>query len=156
MAMTPDIARVAALMREVAAEEIVPRFQNLAAHDVREKRPGNLVTSADLASEARLINGLAAIVPEATVVAEEMAEEDLEGVLARLADDTPVWVIDPVDGTANFAEGKPDFAVIVAYVSRGVTRAGWILEPARDTMTVAEEGGGTFRDGKRVSVAKPA
>jgi fructose-1,6-bisphosphatase/inositol monophosphatase family enzyme len=151
--MTPDIARVGALMREVAAEEILPRFQRLAAHDVREKRPGNLVTTADLASEARLINGLAAIAPHATVVAEEMAEADPAGVLARLSEDTPVWVIDPVDGTANFADGKPDFAVIVAYVERGVTRAGWILEPVKDALTVADEGGGAFRDGERIHVA---
>ena len=154
--MTLDVTRVAALMRQVAAEEILPRFRNLATHDVREKRPGNVVTTADLASEARLINGLAGIAPEATVVAEEMAEADLDGVLARLAGDEPVWVIDPVDGTANFAEGKPDFAVIVAYVAHGATRAGWILEPVRDTMTVAEEGGGTFRDGARLAVAKAA
>jgi fructose-1,6-bisphosphatase/inositol monophosphatase family enzyme len=151
--MPIDIARVGALMREVAAEEILPRFQRLAAHEVREKRPGNLVTTADLASEARLINGLAAIAPQATVVAEEMAEADPTGVLARLSDEAPVWVIDPVDGTANFAEGKPDFAVIVAYVEHGATRAGWILEPVKDTLTAAEEGGGTFRDGRRLAVA---
>jgi fructose-1,6-bisphosphatase/inositol monophosphatase family enzyme len=89
-------------------------------------------------------------------VAEEMAEADLNGVLSRLAGAAPVWVIDPVDGTANFADGKPDFAVIVAYVSHGMTRAGWILEPVRDTMTVAVEGGGAFQDGKRLSVARPA
>jgi fructose-1,6-bisphosphatase/inositol monophosphatase family enzyme len=150
--MPIDIARVGALMREVAAEEILPRFQKLAAEDVREKRPGNLVTTADLAAEARLINGLSAIAPAAAFVAEEMAEADPTGVLARLAADTPVWVIDPVDGTANFADGKTDFAVIVAYVEGSVTRAGWILEPVKDALTTAEEGGGTFRDGERLSV----
>jgi fructose-1,6-bisphosphatase/inositol monophosphatase family enzyme len=48
--MPIDIARVGALMREVAAEEILPRFRKLDAEDVREKRPGNLVTTADLAA----------------------------------------------------------------------------------------------------------
>ena len=151
--MTPDVARISDLMREVAAEEILPRFRRLSAEDVREKRPGNLVTTADLASEARLINGLAAIAPDATVVAEEMAEADLVGVLGRLSGEAPVWVIDPVDGTANFAKGKEDFAVIVAYVERGRTRVGLIYEPARDRLTVAEEGGGAWQDGTRLAVA---
>lgn len=153
--MMPDVARISDLVREVAAEEILPRFRRLAAEDVREKRPGNLVTTADLASEARLINGLAAIAPEATVVAEEMAEADLGGVLGRLSGEAPVWVIDPVDGTANFAAGKEDFAVIVAYVERGRTRVGLIYEPARDRLTVAEEGGGAWQDGTRLAVAAP-
>jgi fructose-1,6-bisphosphatase/inositol monophosphatase family enzyme len=154
--MIPDIARVAALMRQVAAEEIVPRFQNLATHDVREKRPGNVVTTADLASEARLINGLAAIAPEATVVAEEMAEANPLGVLERLREAAPVWVIDPVDGTANFADGKPPFCVIVAYVAGGVTRAGWILDVMADELVAAEEGAGAFIGDKRIAVAAPA
>lgn len=154
--MTLDVARVAALMRQVAAEEIVPRFQNLAAHDVREKRPGNVVTTADLASEARLVNGLAAIAPEATVVAEEMAEANPLGVLARLRQAAPVWVIDPVDGTANFADGKAPFCIIVAYVAGGVTRAGWILDVMADELAAAEEGGGAFIGDRRIAVAGAA
>jgi len=153
--VTLDIARVGALMREVAAEEILPRYRNLAAHEVREKKAGSVVTTADLAAEARLINGLASIAPEATVVAEEMAEGDLAAVLARLHEDAPVWVIDPVDGTANFADGKSPFCVIVAYVEHGATRAGWILDVVANELTVAEEGSGTFRDHTRVRVAAP-
>jgi fructose-1,6-bisphosphatase/inositol monophosphatase family enzyme len=151
--MMPDMARVAALMREVAAAEILPRFRNLAAHDIREKAAGSVVTTADLAAEARLVNGLAAIVPEATVVAEEMAEENPAGIMARLREAAPVWIIDPVDGTANFADGKPPFCVIVAYVERGVTRAGWILDVVADELVSAEEGSGAFRNGTRMKAA---
>jgi fructose-1,6-bisphosphatase/inositol monophosphatase family enzyme len=153
--MTPDIPRVAAVIREVAAAEIVPRFRNLAAHEVRKKEAGSVVTVADLAAEAQLIKGLAGVVPGATVVAEEMAETNLHGVLARLGEAAPVWVIDPVDGTANFADGKPPFCVIVAYVEHGETCAGWILDVMADQISAAERGAGAFRDGTRLSTAAP-
>ncbi len=150
--MTLDPESVAALIRTVAAEEIVPRFQNLAAEDVREKRPGNLVTAADLAAEARLADGLKALSSGSQVVAEEMADKD-PAVLARLGEDAPVWVIDPVDGTANFAAGRPIFAVIVAYVDGARTRAGWILDVLAGDMAIAEEGSGAFSDDTRLHAA---
>ncbi len=153
--MSADPERVAALIRTVAAEEIVPRYQSLGAEDVFEKRPGDLVTAADLAAEARLAEGLVAMAPGSSVVAEEMAHKD-PGVLKRLAGDAPVWVIDPVDGTANFAAGKPDFAVIVAYVERGRTCAGWILDVLGDEMALAEEGSGAYSNGTRLHAASAA
>jgi fructose-1,6-bisphosphatase/inositol monophosphatase family enzyme len=153
--MTADPERVAALIRTVAAEEIVPRYRSLGAEDVYEKRPGSLVTAADLAAEARLADGLAAMVAGSRVVAEEMAHAD-PGILARLETDSPVWVIDPVDGTANFAAGRAPFAVIVAYVERGRTRAGWILDVLAGEMAVAEEGAGAFSDGTRLHAADGA
>ncbi len=153
--MTPDPDRVAALIREVAAEEIVPRYRSLGEGDVYEKRPGNLVTAADLAAEARLADGLSAMVAGSQVVAEEMAETN-PGALARLGEAGPVWVIDPVDGTANFAAGRPIFAVIVAYVEAARTRAGWILDVLADEMAVAEEGAGAFSNGTRLHAAGAA
>ena len=58
-----DSQRVAELMRETAAAELLPRFRNLAKEDVRQKRPGDFVTVADLAAEQRLASGLARILP---------------------------------------------------------------------------------------------
>jgi fructose-1,6-bisphosphatase/inositol monophosphatase family enzyme len=153
--MVPDIERVAALIREVAAEEITPRFNALAAEDVREKRPGNLVTTADLAAEKRLIDGLTALAPGSTVVAEEMFEAD-PGIVARLSGEAAVWVIDPVDGTANFAAGRAVFACMVALVEKGRVVAGWILDVPKGVMAEAEEGSGAFAGGARLAVAPPA
>ncbi len=153
--MAPDPQRVAALIRTVAAEEIVPRFRNLGDGDVFEKKPGDLVTAADIAAEARLAEGLAAQVAGSRVVAEEMADKD-PTILNRLCGDAPVWVIDPVDGTANFAAGRPVFAVIVAYIQGAATRAGWILDVLADEMAVAEEGSGAFVDGTRLHAAGAA
>src|SRR4030095_3156841 len=109
--MLPDADRVTRLIQEAAAAEIMPRFRQLAAGDVREKAPGDLVTVADEAVEARLAPALEALLPGSVVVGEEAAAAD-PNLLNRLFDDQPVWIIDPVDGTSNFAEGRPAFAVM--------------------------------------------
>ena len=70
-----DSQRVAELMRETAAAELLPRFRNLAKDDIREKRPGDVVTVADVASEQRLAVGLAKILPGVPVVGEEAVEK---------------------------------------------------------------------------------
>ncbi len=71
-----DWERVAELMRETAAAELLPRFRNLAKEDIRQKRPGDFVTVADVASEQRLASGLAKILPGVPVVGEEAVEND--------------------------------------------------------------------------------
>ena len=69
-------------------------------------------------------------------------------VMERLASRQPVWVIDPVDGTANFAQGREDFAVMLALVEHDAVLAGWIYEPVTDRMSYAVRGGGAFLDGR--------
>jgi 3'-phosphoadenosine 5'-phosphosulfate (PAPS) 3'-phosphatase len=76
---------VADLIRAVAAEVILPRFQNLAAHEVMEKAADDLVTVADRESEARLMEGLARLLPEASIVGEEACAAD-PSLLAALSD----------------------------------------------------------------------
>ncbi|PPR25559.1 MAG: Fructose-1,6-bisphosphatase/inositol-1-monophosphatase [Alphaproteobacteria bacterium MarineAlpha10_Bin3] len=155
--MTPDLERVAACIRETAEIDIMPRFRKLARHEVSEKKPGDIVTIADRDAEARLTRMLVDLTPGALVVGEEAAHGD-SAVLDRLDDDGPLWIIDPVDGTANFAAGKPLFAVMVAFVVGGETRAGWIYDPVRETMAIAVQGEGAQIDGRRVRVPefKPA
>lgn len=141
----PDVEAVIATMRSVAAAEIVPRFQRLAAHEVSEKSgPRDLVTIADIESERRLEAELTALVPGSVVVGEEGCEVDASRITA-LASDAPVWLIDPVDGTNNFVKGKPCFAVIVAFCLGGLTRSGWILDPLADTVVWAVEHQGAWR-----------
>ncbi|TWB44364.1 inositol monophosphatase family protein [Nitrospirillum pindoramense] len=123
-----DLAAVDALIRSVAETEILPRFQHLAGDDVREKGPGDLVTVADEASERALTARLTAFLPGSTVVGEEAVSADA-AVLDRLLGADPVWIVDPIDGTANFVAGKPRFGVIVALSAHGRTVAGWIHDP---------------------------
>ena len=147
--MLPDIERVSAIIREVAAIEIMPRFRNLEAHEVRQKSgPGDLVTVADEAAERALTARLLDLLPGSLVVGEEGVAAD-PAVLERLDSTEPLWILDPVDGTGNFAAGKPIFAVMVAHMRQGRTVAGWIYDPVGDHMAVAVSGDGVFLDGSR-------
>ena len=141
--------QVADLIREVAATVVLPRFRHLAAADVHQKSPGDLVTIADQESERALTQGLTALLPGSAVVGEEAAAADPR-VLDRVGDAGAVWIVDPVDGTNNFAAGKTPFAVMVALVRDGELTASWILDVPGDHLTVAEAGSGAYRDGVRV------
>ena len=150
--MIPDSDKVAALIRETAEIEILPRFRSLAEGEVTEKGPGNLVTVADLAAEARLSRGLAGILPGSVVVGEEAVEKEPQR-MARLEGAPPVWIVDPIDGTGNFVDGSPEFAVMVAYLVGGDCVAGWIHDPVRDVTAAAMRGDGAWMGSRRLSVA---
>jgi len=142
--------RVAELMRETAAAELLPRFRNLARDEVREKRPGDIVTVADVASEQRLAAGLAKILPGVPVVGEEAVEKDpgLLDLVARPGE--ACWIVDPLDGTANFAAGRDRFAMIICLVQDATAIGGWILDVPNDRLAVTHRGGGVTLDGKMV------
>lgn len=150
--MIPDSESVIQIMREVAADEIMPRFQCLEASDITAKRnPSDLVTTADLEAERRLKAALTDLRPDAVVLGEEGAESD-PTMLSLLGGERPVWVIDPVDGTLNYAHGRACFAVIVAFCVRGETLGGWILDPVSNHVVHAIAGEGawiTNQDGCR-------
>lgn len=145
---TGMVQSVSALMRQVAAAVVMPRFRSLAAHEIMEKGPGDLVTVADRESELRLGEGLVRIVPEARMIGEEAVSADprlLDGIGEGVA-----WIVDPIDGTANYAEGISPFAIMVALVADGDVEAGWILDPVEDRMVHAVKGGGAFVDDLQV------
>jgi fructose-1,6-bisphosphatase/inositol monophosphatase family enzyme len=155
MPRTPDPEQIAALIRETAQAEILPRFRMLGEGDIREKKPGDFVTAADLAAERRITEWLRAASPGSRVLGEEAAAED-PSRLALLQSEARVWVIDPVDGTTNFARGHPGFAVILAEVQKGEVCAGWIYDPLEDVMVMAESGAGAWSAGRRLEVAGAA
>ncbi len=146
-------SHVAALMRQVAETEILPRFRMLAAHEIVEKSPGEIVTSADMAAEARLREGLERLESGARVLGEEACAEDPR-MLAHVGNGL-VWLVDPLDGTANFAAGGGPFGMMVALVSDGETVAGWMLDPRLGRMCRAERGLGAWLDDRPVR-ARPA
>jgi fructose-1,6-bisphosphatase/inositol monophosphatase family enzyme len=150
--MAIDPATVTRFVEETAAEEILPRFRRLTDDDVRAKQGGELVTAADIASEARLTHLLQDYLPGSRVVGEEAVAERPE-VLDRLQGDDPVWLVDPVDGTANFAAGRRTFAVMVALVEKGAINASWIHEPSLARTAVAEAGSGAWIGGERLRAA---
>lgn len=146
--MRLDIDEVSALIARAAAEEIMPRFANLRSDDVREKAPGDLVTVADEAMERHLAPLLAALLPDALMVGEEAAAAD-PGLLAKLETAGSAWVVDPIDGTVNFAAGKPFFGVMVALLDHGEPVAAWIHDPVAHSTATAAKGEGAWLDGHR-------
>jgi fructose-1,6-bisphosphatase/inositol monophosphatase family enzyme len=142
-----DTERVAELMRITAAAELLPRFRTLAKDDIRLKRPGDVVTVADVASEQRLAAGLAKILPGVPVVGEEAVEQDpgLVDLIGRPGE--ACWIVDPLDGTSNFAAGRDRFAMIVCLVQDTQAVAGWILDVPRGRMAIAVKGQGVTLGG---------
>ncbi len=143
------IDQVVSVLRETAQTVVLPRFRNLADGEIVEKSPGDLVTVADREAEMLLSARLAALLPGSLVVGEEAVAAD-PSVLARMSDDGPVWVIDPIDGTGNFAAGREPFGMMVALMRGGVPVLAVIYEPVPDMVTVAESGSGSYIDGERM------
>lgn len=135
---------VAMLMREVARDIILPRFRALAVEDIAEKTPGDLVTVADHESEARLSEALLKLLPEARVIGEEAVAADVT-LLDNIGEGV-VWIIDPLDGTINFTEGRTPFAIMIGLLANGEAQAGWILDPVTNRMCHAMRGKGAFVD----------
>ncbi len=151
--MEIDAELVSGLVRDAARREVLQHFRALAEADVREKGPGDLVTVADVACEQALGKALLDAYPGSAVLGEEAAAAD-PALMRRLYAAAPLWVIDPIDGTINFAAGRPGFAVIVALVIAGRTEAGWIHDPLADETVAALSGGGAWRAGGRLAAAR--
>src|SRR5260370_22176274 len=150
--MLVDSARIERLIAEIAAEEVMARFEKLEAGDVSEKSPGDLVTIADVETERGLTPALLDLLPGSRVVGEEAVAADPR-ILEQLVGDDPVWVVDPIDGTANYAAGIPMFAVMVGLIRRGETVMGWIHDPVKRATASAATGEGAWCAGRRLKVA---
>ena len=139
--LDPD--RVIDCLREAAALDVLPRFNALQRHEVMEKQPGDVVTVADLDAEHRLTRLLAGLLAGSVVVGEEAYAKN-PAILALLEEDKPVWLIDPIDGTKNFADGSETFCMMVALVEHGQTLMSWIHDPTKGRTAVAQKGAGSF------------
>lgn len=139
-----DALRLAAILREATATEIMPRWRKLAAGQVRAKTgPLDLVTDADEAAEKVIEAALVHAFPGCVIVGEEAASAD-PAVLKRLAGAELAFVIDPVDGTANFAAGMPLFGCMAAAIVQGEVAMAVIHDPLGDDSTIAVRGEGAF------------
>jgi fructose-1,6-bisphosphatase/inositol monophosphatase family enzyme len=157
---TADVQTVAALLRDAARDKIMPLFRNLAAGEVRAKTgPLDLVTAADEAAEQQITAGLRREFPGCVVVGEEAASANPE-LLKGLAGADLAFVVDPVDGTANFAAGLALFGVMVAAFRKGEIVGAVIHDPVGDDSALALRGEGAWMetpDGRRrdMRVAAP-
>ncbi|KKB79862.1 inositol monophosphatase [Devosia soli] len=148
-----NIERLAAILRQAAKDEIMPRFRRLDEGDIRTKTGAfDLVTEADENAERVITAAINAHSPDTVVIGEEAVAAN-PALLMWKFDDRTVIYVDPVDGTYNFAAGLPLFAVMAAVVQNGETVAGVIYDPMGDDFMMTERGCGTwqvFPDGRRV------
>ncbi|WP_280672509.1 MULTISPECIES: inositol monophosphatase family protein [unclassified Kitasatospora] len=146
--------KVAEILTEASAEVVEPRFRALVAGEVMEKSPGDVVTIADREAEVLISRRLRELLP-VPVVGEEAVAAD-PSVARALHTEPACWLVDPVDGTANFVAGRPDFALMVSLIRDGEAVAAWIWQPMTRTAYAAELGAGAWRDGKRLTRAAAA
>lgn len=145
-----DPEQIATYIREVAADKIVPRFQHLEEHEISTKSgPTDLVTIADIEAEEDLTRIFRDILPGSQVVGEEAVSKNQTDMGILGTESGYIWVIDPVDGTGNFAGGNKKFGTIVALVHGGETVQSWILDIPQDRIAIAEQGAGVELNGTR-------
>jgi myo-inositol-1(or 4)-monophosphatase len=144
-----DLETLAALLREAARVEILPRFRS--SHSAA-KADGSLVTDADLGVQRRLTAALAARWPHVPLLGEEMEAAEQQRLLDAGG---PLWCLDPLDGTSNFACGFPGFCISLALLLEGRTALAVILDPVRDECFTAARGQGAQLDGTPLAPFAP-
>ncbi|WP_137699770.1 inositol monophosphatase family protein [Marimonas lutisalis] len=136
-----QISTIINLVRRAAKTEILPRFRNLTEGQISQKTgPADLVTDADHAAEAMIERGLRQLFPNAAILGEEAASRDAS-LRKRAAEAELAIIIDPVDGTWNFAHGLPLFGVILSVTRFGHPIFGMLYDPITDDWITATEDG---------------
>ncbi|HJV07375.1 MAG TPA: inositol monophosphatase family protein [Chromobacteriaceae bacterium] len=135
------VEQVIQTVRHVARTEVMPRFLRVGKN---RKDDGTLFTEADLACQQALIDALPEILPH-PVLGEEMSQELQETLWQQHQDG--LWVVDPIDGTTNFVNGLPFFAISVALMVNGISELGVIYNPVANEMFYARRGHGAFMNG---------
>jgi myo-inositol-1(or 4)-monophosphatase len=139
----------AAMEAAFRAGALIRRFAgSLGEDDIREKGTHDLVTEVDLASEALIVDHLRTAFPDHAFLAEESHVPS-----AAIASRSSRWVIDPIDGTTNFAHGVPPYAVSIALELEGVLSVAVVLEVVSGELFTACQGEGLYVDGKRSGVS---
>ncbi|MEM6408918.1 MAG: inositol monophosphatase [Pseudomonadota bacterium] len=130
------------IVRTTAKAEITPHFRALTPQQIDAKSaPDDLVTIADRAAELALSQAIHELMPDARIVGEEAVAAD-KTVLARVKEPGLVVVIDPIDGTWNYANGIATFGVILAVIEDGKTIFGMLYDPSFDDWIIATRGAG--------------
>ena len=149
------LQEVSGLIRAVSDNLIMSRFQSI--HDIRnlgiEKNKKEIVTSADIDSERFLTAGLQQIMPSANILSEEIARIQPQ-IKQMLFDNNAheIFIVDPLDGSNNYLNGKKEFAVAVSFMKDSEIEAAWIYLPYYKTMLCGDERG-VFLNGKKIMLS---
>lgn len=113
---------------------------------MRSKESYNLVSDCDLEAERAIVGVIKQAFPDHAVLGEEAHQDNIDA--------EHLWVVDPLDGTNNFAHQIPHFAVSIAYYHQGLAQCGVIYNPIREDWYIAERGGGARHNGRVVRVSE--
>lgn len=139
---------VQAVMRDVGVQELMPRWQKMVANKSDPKADKSSTKDADLAAEAVYMDQLAQLIPGSIVLGEESVDANPDLLLqARRGGHEWVWIVDPLDGTAQFRAGKSVFATVVALLHHGETVLGGIYQPVTGHFATAIKGEGCRYEG---------
>ena len=130
-----------------ASRSLIRDFGEIENLQVSTKGPGDFVTSADKRTERIIIDELQKAHPKYGIVSEEAG-------LINKSNHENRWVIDPIDGTMNFLNGIPQFAISVGYEENGEIKCGVIFNPIMNEMFCAEKGNGAYLNNSRIRVSK--
>jgi len=128
-----DTKKVIQIVTDIAKQELLPRFAKV-THEL--KHDGSIVTEADVITQQRLSEQLFRNWPDTVLLGEEMSTEEQT---TTLSSDKPVWCLDPLDGTSNFAAGIPYFAVSLALIFNEKVVLGLVYDPIRDECFYAQD-----------------
>ena len=129
-----------------ASRSLIRDFGEIEKLQVSSKGPGDFVSAADKRSEKIIIEELLKVDPNYGILSEEA------GVINKNNQDNR-WIIDPIDGTMNFLNGIPQFAISIAYEEKGEIICGIIFDPIKDEMFFAEKGNGAYLNNSRIRVS---
>jgi myo-inositol-1(or 4)-monophosphatase len=129
-----------------ASRSLIRDFGEIENLQVSAKGPGDFVTSADKRTEKILIDELQKAHPEYGIVTEET------GIINK-SNRKNRWIIDPIDGTLNFLNGVPQFAISIGYEENGEIKCGVIFNPISNEMFCAEKGNGAYLNNGRIRVS---
>lgn len=136
--MNIDRQQLQQIVRDVARATLLPLFNNV---NREYKKDGSIITVADKALQDTLKERLATLCPDVLLLGEEMAVQQQQ---ALLDSGQPLWCLDPVDGTSNFAAGLPFFSVSLALIEAGKVTIGVVYDPIRDESFSAIRGEGAW------------
>ena len=146
----PEINELSKVVITAAQEELLPRFTKV---EHSHKADGSLLTEADLATQQHIQNALQTRWPEIAFLGEEMDESEQNALIANASQ--PLWVLDPLDGTSNFAAGLPFFSTSLALMHQGDVVLGVIYDPIRDECFSAVQGAGAHLNGDALGQHRP-
>ena len=129
-----------------ASRSLIRDFGEIENLQVSTKGPGDFVSSADKRTEKILIEELQKAHPDYGIITEEKGIINKSNIKNR-------WIIDPIDGTMNFLNGVPQFAISIGYEEDGEIKCGVIFNPIMNEMFSAEKGNGAFLNNQRIRVS---